>query len=183
MYFKETELPGAFIIELDKITDNRGFFARTWCREEFEKHGLNPNLAQCNLSFNEKRGTLRGMHFQTPPYQEAKLVSCIKGSIYDVIIDLRPEFPTYKNHFSIKLTADNRNCLYIPEGFAHGFMTLEDSTEVFYQISEFFKPDYAHGCRWNDSAFNINWPLSNPIMSERDKNCPDFEKVEEVLIR
>ena len=148
MVFEQTKLAGATVIELEKLEDKRGFFARTWCQREFEAHGLNPRLVQCNISYNKGKGTLRGMHFQAAPYQEAKLVRCTMGAVYDVIIDLRPESPTFMRHFGITLTPQARNMLYIPEGFAHGFLTLIDDTEVFYQMSEFYAPDYGRGVRW-----------------------------------
>src|SRR5210317_898218 len=143
MTFTETKLKGAFVIDLEPIQDERGFFARTWCKKEFEAHGLNPNLVQCNTSFNKKKGTLRGMHYQTAPYEEAKLIRCTMGSIYDVIIDLRKESETLKQWYACKLTAENRKMLYVPEGFAHGFQTLEDNSEVFYQMTEFYHPEHA----------------------------------------
>lgn len=174
MIFTETPLKGAYVIELEQIEDERGFFARSWCSGEFEKHGLNPNLAQCNVSFNKKKGTLRGMHYQAPPHEEAKLVRCTRGSLYDVIIDLRPDSPTFKKWFSVDLTAENRKQLYIPEGFAHGFVTLEDATEIFYQMTEFYHPNSAQGIRWNDPAFRVKWPLSDWIISERDRGYADF---------
>ena len=160
MIFTETKLKGAFIIDLEPIQDERGLFARTWCKKEFEDHGLNPNLVQCNTSFNKKKGTLRGMHYQAAPYEEAKLVRCTMGAIYDVIIDIRQGSKTYMQLFACELTAENRKMLYVPEGFAHGFQTLEDNTEVFYQMSEFYHPDYAKGIRWNDSAFIFNKAFS-----------------------
>ena len=176
MIFTETELKGAFIIKPERLEDERGFFARTWCQREFEAHGLNSRLVQCNISFNKKAGTLRGMHYQAAPYEEAKLVRCTQGAIYDAIIDLRPESPTFKQYTAIVLTAQNRKMLYVPEGFAHGFLTLEDHTEVFYQMSEFYAPEYARGIRWNDPAFNIQWPADVQIISDRDQNLPDFER-------
>jgi len=172
--FKEIRLKGAFVIDLERFEDERGFFARTWCKKEFEENGLNSNLAQCNTSFNKKKGTLRGMHYQTGPHAEAKLVRCTQGSIYDVIIDLRPDSKTYKNWFAIELNKDNHKMLYIPEHFAHGFLTLEDNTEVFYHISEFYYPESARGVRWDDPAFSIKWPIEVSIISERDRDCPDF---------
>jgi dTDP-4-dehydrorhamnose 3,5-epimerase len=172
--FKETPLKNAYVIELQRLEDERGFFARAWCQQEFEAHGLNPRLVQCNISFNHKKGTLRGMHYQAAPFEEAKLVRCTSGALYDVIIDLRPESPTYKQHFGVSLTPEARNMLYIPEGFAHGFLTLADSTEVFYQMSEFYAPDHARGVRWDDPAFNIEWPGPVQVISERDANYPDF---------
>jgi dTDP-4-dehydrorhamnose 3,5-epimerase len=172
--FTETQLQGAFIIEPERLEDTRGFFARTWCRREFEDQGLNSRLVQCSISFNNKKGTLRGMHYQTPPYAEAKLVRCTSGSIYDVLIDLRPESSTFKQHCAIVLSADNRKLLYVPENFAHGFQTLEDNTEIFYQMSEFYAPESAQGVRWNDPAFSIEWPDDKRIIVERDQEYPDF---------
>jgi dTDP-4-dehydrorhamnose 3,5-epimerase len=174
MLFTETKLQGAFIIDIDRIEDERGFFARTWCQREFEAHGLCTQLAQCNISFNKSKGTLRGMHYQAAPYAEAKLVRCTSGAIYDVIIDLRPDSPTFKRWVAVELTADNRRMLFIPEGFAHGFQTLADGTEVFYQMSQFYVPEYARGVRWDDPAFKISWPAEKRIISERDQAFPDF---------
>jgi dTDP-4-dehydrorhamnose 3,5-epimerase len=174
MIFTETKLKGAFIIDLEFREDERGFFARSWCAEEFDKFGLNPRLSQCNISFNKKRGTLRGMHYQVEPYSEAKLVRCTMGSIYDVIIDLRSGSPTFKNWFSVELSAQDHRALYVPVGFAHGFQTLTDSSEVFYQMSEFFHPECARGIRWNDPSFRIEWPISPPMLSIRDSGLPDF---------
>jgi dTDP-4-dehydrorhamnose 3,5-epimerase len=174
MIFRETKLKGAYIVDIERREDDRGFFARTWCLREFEAHGLNSRLAQCSISFNAKRGTLRGMHYQVKPFEEAKLVHCTMGSLCDVIVDLRPDSPTFKNHLSVVLTAENRTMLYVPEGFAHGFLTLEDETEVHYQISEFHAPGHARGFRWNDPAFGIAWPADEKVISERDLNYPDF---------
>jgi dTDP-4-dehydrorhamnose 3,5-epimerase len=174
MKFTETELKGSFIIEPEILEDERGFFARTWCRKEFEQQDLNPDLVQCNISFNRQRGTLRGMHYQDPPCEETKLVRCTLGAIYDVIIDLRPSSLTYKKWISMELTAENRKMIYIPEGFSHGFITLTDNTEVFYQMSEFYDPKYARGVRWNDPAFNIDWPHEVTVISEKDMQYPDF---------
>ena len=174
MRFFETPLKGAYIVETEIVKDDRGFFARAWCKNEFEQNGLNANLVQCNMSFNEKIGTLRGMHYQEEPYGEIKLVRCIKGAIYDVIIDIRKDSSTYKQWFSVELNYDNRKMLYVPEGFAHGFQTLEDNTEVFYQMSEFYYQDLAKGYRWDDKAFNINWPIEKKIISDKDKNYGDF---------
>lgn len=174
MIFTPTPLAGAYIIELQLHGDERGHFARTFCRNEFEAHGLNPCVAQCNISFNRKRGILRGMHYQAPPFWEVKLVRCTRGSIYDVIIDLRPDSPTFKQHFGAELSAANHRQMYVPEGFAHGFQTLEDESEVFYQMSQFYKADSGRGVRWNDAAFGIQWPVADPIMIERDRNYPDF---------
>lgn len=175
MIFKETKLKGVFIIEPERLEDERGFFARTWCKREFEVHGLNSNLIQCNISFNKIKGTLRGMHYQSDPHAEAKLVRCTQGSLYDVIIDLRQNSITYKNWFAVELNRDNYKMLYIPENFAHGFLTLEDNTEVLYYMSESYYPEYARSVRWNDTAFSIKWPTEVNILSERDRNCPDFE--------
>ncbi|HLF26890.1 MAG TPA: dTDP-4-dehydrorhamnose 3,5-epimerase [Anaerolineae bacterium] len=174
MIFTETKLPGATIIDLQRLGDERGFFARTWCAREFEEHGLSPRLAQCGLSFNQRAGTLRGMHYQVAPRQEAKLVRCTAGAIYDVIIDLRSDSPTFKQHLAVVLTAQNHKMLYIPEGFAHGLLTLEDDTEVLYQMSEFYAPEHARGVRWNDPAFGVEWPDAVQVISERDRSYPDF---------
>ncbi|EDN71405.1 dTDP-4-dehydrorhamnose 3,5-epimerase [Beggiatoa sp. PS] len=174
MKFTETRLPGAYLIEFEPITDERGFFARTWCQQEFEAHGLNPNLVQCNISFNKNKGTLRGMHYQVAPYEEAKLVRCTKGAIYDVIIDLHPESSTFKQWLAVELTANNQKMLYIPERFAHGFQTLADNTEVFYQMSTFYHPECARGLRWNDPAFKIKWATDKQIISAKDSQYSDF---------
>jgi dTDP-4-dehydrorhamnose 3,5-epimerase len=174
MIFKETSLKGAFIIEIERREDERGFFARTWDPHEFEAHGLNPRLAQCSVSYNKKKGTLRGMHYQEKPHEEAKLVRCTMGAIYDVIIDLRQESATFRQWTATELTADSRRMFYIPEGVAHGFLTLEDDTEIFYQMSEIQVPDKARGVRWNDPAFGVEWPMAVQVISERDKDYPDF---------
>ena len=170
MIFTETELSGAFVIDIEPLADERGFFARAWSRDEFERHGLNLRIVHCNISFNQKRGTLRGMHYQAPPFEEAKLVRCTRGAIYDVIIDLRGNSPTFHKWFSVELTAENHRALYVPEGFAHGFQTLMDNSEVFYQMSEIFHPEHARSLRWNDRAFEIAWPIPDPILSEKDSN-------------
>ncbi len=174
MIFMKTELRGAFIIEPERLEDERGFFARSWCKREFETHGLNPSLVQCNISFNRKKGTLRGMHYQVAPHEEAKLVRCTAGGIYDVIIDLRPDSPTFTQWISIELTEENRKMVFIPEGFAHGSLTLQDNTEVFYQMFEFYSPDCAKGIRWNDPVFGIQWPISVTVISEKDNHYPEF---------
>jgi len=174
MTFTETVLKGAFIVEPELLADERGFFARAWCQHEFHASGLNPRLTQCSISFNRKRGTLRGMHYQAKPYEEAKLVRCTMGSIYDVIIDLRPQSPTFLQHVAVVLTARNRLMLYAPEECAHGFQTLEDDTEVFYQMSQDYAPSHARGVRWNDRAFGIQWPVAERIISEKDQCLPDF---------
>jgi dTDP-4-dehydrorhamnose 3,5-epimerase len=174
MIFTETRLKGAYVIDLERLADERGFFARTWCQREFEAHGLNASLVQCNISFNEKKGTLRGMHFQVVPRAEAKLVRCTAGAIFDVIVDLRRDSGTFKQWTGVELSADNRRMLYVPEGFAHGFLTLLDNTEVFYQMSEFYSAEHARSVRWNDPAFGIQWPGEALIISERDHSHPDF---------
>ncbi len=174
MIFHETKLKGSFIIEPEKREDSRGYFARMWCQEEFKAHGLNPNLVQCSISFNSTIGTLRGMHFQLSPHEEAKLVRCTQGAIYDVIIDLRQHSPTVKLWIGETLTCENHKMMYVPEGFAHGFQTLEPNTEVFYQISDSYVPDCASGVRWNDPAFGIEWPsIHSRVMSSRDQNYSD----------
>lgn len=175
MIFKETKLKGAYIIEIEPIEDERGFFARSFCVKEFKEYGLNPNIAQCNISYNEKKGTLRGMHYQVAPHEEVKLVRCTMGAIYDVIIDLRPDSPTFKQWIGVELTKENHQMLYVPEGFAHGFQTLEDRTEVLYQISELHHPEWARGVRWNDPAFGIFWPVNVEIISVGDQQYPDFK--------
>lgn len=174
MIFTETKLKGAFIIELEKLEDERGFFARTYDRKEFASRDLNPNLAQFNVSFNKKKGTLRGMHYQAAPHEEAKLVRCTRGAMYDAIIDLRPGSPTFRQWISVELTSENHRMLYVPKGFAHGFQTLEDDTEVFYQMSEFFHPESGSGVRFDDPAFGIEWPLEEKVISEKDRRYPDF---------
>ncbi len=174
MNFIETELKGAFIIELQRHEDDRGFFARSWCAREFGKHGLNERLVQCNISFNHERGTVRGLHFQLSPHEEAKLVRCTRGAIHDVIVDLRPGSPTYLEHLGVELTQENRTMLYVPEHFAHGFQTLHDNTEIFYQMAEYYAADAEAGFRWNDPAFQITWPLDISVISPRDSEYPDF---------
>lgn len=175
MRFVPATLAGVYLVEPEMIADERGFFARTWCRNEFVDHGLNPNLMQCNISYNKLRGTLRGMHYQKGPHAEVKLVRCTQGAIYDVVIDLRVESPTYTQWFGTELTAENRKAIYVPEGLAHGFVTLTDDAEVLYQMSESYHAEYAAGVRWNDKAFSINWPLDVKVISERDGNYLDFE--------
>lgn len=174
MKFQETSLAGAFIIELDRIEDNRGFFSRSFCVEEFDKHGLNTPVNQCNISFNKHAGTLRGMHYQLAPYGEAKLIRCTKGSVYDVIVDLRRDSTTYLDWISIELNEKNHKMIYVPEGFAHGFQTLENDVEMFYQMSEFYNAESASGVRWNDPVLNIEWPLTEPSVSEKDAAYPDI---------
>jgi dTDP-4-dehydrorhamnose 3,5-epimerase len=172
--FKETHLKGVFVIELEKREDSRGFFARSYCWREFSEHGLNPTVVQCNVSCNTARGTLRGMHIQETPHQEAKLVRCTSGAVYDVVIDLRKDSRTRLQHFGVQLDAQNRLMLFVPEGFAHGFITLKDDTEVFYQMSEFYAPENSLGVRWNDPVFQIHWPLEPTTISERDRSYPDY---------
>ena len=172
--FTETLLTGAYIIEIERLQDERGFFARSWCQREFKKQGLNTNLVQCSVSFNSKKGTLRGMHYQIKPYAETKLVRCTMGSIYDVILDLRQGSTTYGQHMGVLLSASNHRMLYIPEGFAHGFITLEDNSEVFYQMTEFYAPDAARSIRWDDPQFAIAWPTEVQVISEKDRLIPDF---------
>lgn len=174
MLFHTTKIPGAVEIHLQPHLDDRGFFARSWCHDEFLAHGLNPKVAQCNISFNVRKGTLRGLHLQGPPHEEAKLVRCTRGAIYDVVVDLRPDSPKFTEWFAAVLTSTDRNALYIPEGCAHGFLTLEDDTEVFYQMSEFYSPETARGVRWNDPAFGIAWPRSVEVITEKDEAYPDF---------
>jgi dTDP-4-dehydrorhamnose 3,5-epimerase len=175
MIFTETKLKGSFIIDPKRLEDERGFFARTWCQRESAAYGLHPQWVQCNISFNRKKATLRGMHYQSPPAAEAKLVRCTRGAIYDVIIDLRPGCSTFKQWIGVELSTENRRMLYIPEGFAHGFLTLDDKTEIFYQMSEFYAPGCARGVRWNDPAFAIEWPIDVSMISEQDRSYPDFQ--------
>lgn len=174
MNFRETTLKGAFTIDLDRVADERGFFARSWCVKEFEAHGLETKLVQCNVSFSKSRGTLRGMHYQVAPAAEVKVVRCTQGAIHDVIVDLRPESPTYKQTFSVLLSADNRRMLYVPQCFAHGFLTLTDDAEVFYQMSEYYVPECARGFRWDDANFGISWPDQIQVISEKDRGYPGF---------
>jgi len=176
MVFKETELNGAYLINLEKNDDERGFFARSFCEKEFAAHNLTMQVKQCNISYNKKRGTLRGMHYQIAPHEEAKLVSCVRGAIYDVIIDLRLNSPTYCKWLAVELSAQNYTFFYIPKGFAHGFQTLAPDTVVLYQMSEFYYPESARGIRWNDPAFLIDWPSDNQIISVKDRAYPLFNK-------
>jgi dTDP-4-dehydrorhamnose 3,5-epimerase len=175
MKFDPTRLKGSFVIEPEPREDERGFFARVWCEREFKAHGLNSGLVQANLSYNRYRGTLRGLHYQVPPYAEAKLVRCVRGAIYDVIVDLRPESTTYLQWLGVTLTAANRQMLYVPEGFAHGFQTLEDHTEVFYQVTQFYTPGAERGARWDDPRFGIAWPAAeNRVISTKDQEWPPY---------
>ena len=170
MKFVETSLKGSYIIELEKLEDERGFFTRMWDEEIFQNKKLNSRLVQISLSSNKKKGTLRGMHFQEKPFEETKIVRCVKGKIFDVIIDLRSNSKTYKKWISIELNSNDLKMIYIPEGFAHGFQTLEDNTEVMYQMSNWFSPEHAKGIRWNDQKFNIKWPINEPIISKKDQS-------------
>lgn len=172
MIFTETKLKGSYIIDLDLLEDDRGFFARTYCSSEFEAQGLKPNVAQCNLSLNHKQGAVRGLHFQLPPAAETKLVRVVRGAINDVVIDLRPDSPTYMKHLSVELTAENRRALYIPEMFAHGYQTLTDNVEVLYQMGAAYAPEYARGVRYDDPAFGIRWPLPVTEISSKDQSWP-----------
>ncbi|MFI5323861.1 MAG: dTDP-4-dehydrorhamnose 3,5-epimerase [Thermodesulfobacteriota bacterium] len=177
MKFTETRLKGAFIIQPEPMSDERGFFARSWCVREFESRGLETRLVQCNISYNLRKGTLRGIHYQVPPFEEDKLVRCTRGSIHDVIVDLRRNSETFGKHIGITLTAENRTMLHIPKGFAHGFLTLEDDTEVHYQMSEFYAPECARGFRWDDPFLGIEWPWEVRVISEKDRSYPDFDLV------
>jgi dTDP-4-dehydrorhamnose 3,5-epimerase len=172
--FKPTDLPGACVIELERHEDARGYFARTFCEAEFAAHGLETRVAQCSVSFSRRKGTLRGMHYQLAPFEEVKLVRCIRGAILDVIIDLRRDSPAFKRHFAVQLDERSGTMLYVPAGFAHGFQTLEDDTEVFYQMSQVYSAGHARGVRWNDPAFGISWPADERTILERDREYPDF---------
>jgi dTDP-4-dehydrorhamnose 3,5-epimerase len=174
--FKETKIDGVVVVELEERRDERGFFARAWCEREFAEQGLNPRVAQINLSHNRLKGTVRGMHYQNAPHQEAKLIRCVRGAIYDVAIDVRPESRSYGQWLATELTAENRRLLYVPEGCAHGFQTLKDDTEVLYQASEFYAPDAEAGFRWDDPAIGIEWPeTAARVISDKDRSWPDFE--------
>ncbi|MGH7471453.1 MAG: dTDP-4-dehydrorhamnose 3,5-epimerase family protein [Longimicrobiales bacterium] len=179
MIIRPTPLAGAYVITPERREDQRGFFARVWCEHELAAQGLNTRVAQCSISYNQRRGTLRGMHFQVAPAAEIKLVRCIRGTIHDVIIDLRPDSHTYLQHYAVQLSGENRLALYVPEGFAHGFQTLVDDTEVYYQMNVIFAAEHARGVRWNDPAFGLSWPIPNPIILERDDHYADF--AEQVL--
>jgi dTDP-4-dehydrorhamnose 3,5-epimerase len=174
MIFEKTNLRDAYLIEVEKRSDERGFFARMWCRKEFEEHGIESQVVQTNISHNIKKGTLRGMHFQINPYQETKLVRCTRGAIHDVIIDLRPDSPTYGEWTGVELSADNYKMLFVPKNFAHGFQTLVDDTEVTYQVTEFYTPGAERGLRHDDPAFAISWPLPVSVISDKDRSWPAF---------
>jgi len=177
MIFLDTELTGAFVIEPEPICDERGFFARLWCQREFEARGLETRFVQSSISFNRRAGTLRGLHYQARPFEEVKIVRCTSGAIFDAVVDLSPASPTFGKHYSVVLSASNRRMLYVPRGFAHGFQTLEDDTEVTYQMSEFYHPEVARGVRWNDAAFGIDWPqVLHRTITPRDNTYPDFDK-------
>jgi dTDP-4-dehydrorhamnose 3,5-epimerase len=175
MIFKSTPLPGAFLIELEKRGDDRGFFARAFCENEFKSQGLSANFRQVNNSLSAQKGTLRGMHYQLAPKAENKLVRCIRGAFYDLILDLRPQSPTFGKSFGAELTADNRLMMYVPKGFAHGFITLTDDTEAFYFVDEFYAPEYERGVRYNDPKFSLAWPIKPVVISDKDKNSRDFD--------
>jgi dTDP-4-dehydrorhamnose 3,5-epimerase len=175
MIFLETGIAGAWVIEPDRLEDDRGFFARTWDADDFAERGLNTRLVQCSISYNRVRGTLRGLHYQAAPYEEAKLVRCTSGALFDVALDLRADSPTYGDWFGVELSADNRTALYVPEGCAHGFLTLDDGSEIHYQISERYMPAAARGVRWNDPAFAIEWPGEVVVINERDRSYPDAD--------
>jgi dTDP-4-dehydrorhamnose 3,5-epimerase len=175
MRFRETKLRGVFEIDVEAKSDDRGFFARTWCQKEFETHGLNSRIVQCSLSFNVRKGTLRGIHHQVAPYAETKLVRCTRGAIYDVVLDLRPSSPTFKGWIGVVLTAENRSAVYVPEGCAHGFLTVEDESEVLYQMSEFYNAESARGVRWDDPTFQITWPQRVQVISQLDRSYANFE--------
>jgi dTDP-4-dehydrorhamnose 3,5-epimerase len=178
MIFNETQLKGAFVLEIERREDSRGFFARTFCQKEFSDHGLKPIIAQANIAFNRKKGTLRGMHFQYPPAAETKLVRCTRGAIVDIIVDLRPESPTYLDHIAVDLSADNQRTLYVPERFAHGYQVLEDGTETSYQVGEFYTPGSEGGLRYDDPRLRLTWPLPVTEISEKDSNWNLLEVIE-----
>ena len=175
MKFNKTELKDAYLIEIEPINDHRGFFARTFCKKEFNKYGLDFDIVQNNLSLSYKKSTLRGMHYQVEGAEEIKVIRCIKGRILDVIIDIRTSSPTFGKHIKVELSDSNNLMLYVPRGFAHGFLTLEDNCEIFYLVSNFYTPDKERGIRWNDPFFKINWSIKNPIISEKDRNYGDYK--------
>jgi dTDP-4-dehydrorhamnose 3,5-epimerase len=175
MFFTQIRVAGAYVLDLERRTDDRGYFARAWCQGEFESRGLTGRLAQVNVSGNARKGTVRGMHYQISPYQEAKVVSCTRGGIYDVVVDLRPESPTHRCWAAVELTAGNRRMLYVPEGCAHGYQTLADDTELLYLMSEFYSPEHARGVRYDDPAFGIEWPLAVGALSDADRSWPDYQ--------
>lgn len=172
MKFIETPLAGLYVVEIEPLNDDRGFFARGFCARDFQAQGLEPTVAQCNISFNEKAGTLRGLHFQASPHEEAKLIRCTRGAIYDVAVDIRPNSPTYLKWYATELTSESRRMMFIPRGFGHGFQTTVDKSEVFYLMSEFYHPESARGLRWDDPMLRITWPIANPIISDKDRTYP-----------
>ncbi len=175
MIFTETKLKGAFIIEIQKLEDERGFFGRAWCQKEFEEYGLNPNICQINTSYTKKKGTIRGLHYQVNPYQETKFIRCTRGRIFDIIIDLRPGSPTFMQWIGNELSSANYKMVYVPENFAHGILTLEDNSEIYYPVTQFYTSGAERGIRWNDPAFNIKWPIEVEIVSDKDNSHPDFD--------
>lgn len=175
MLFIETKIKGAFVIELEKYSDDRGFFSRAWCQKEFKEQGINSQFVQANIGFSKNSATIRGIHYQIAPFEEAKLVRCIRGAIFDVVLDLRPELPSFKQWVGVELSDENRKMLYVPEGCAHGYQTLVDNTEVFYQVSQVYSPGSERGIRWNDPEFDIEWPIDEDlVISEKDQNWSDF---------
>jgi len=175
MIFTKTKIDGAYLIDVKKISDERGFFGRSFCQHEMKEHGLNETVAQTNLSHNSLKGTLRGLHYQIAPHEESKLVRCTRGSLFDVLVDLRKASPTYCQWFGTVLTADSFTMLYVPPGCAHGFLTLEDNTDIQYQVSSFYAPESERGLLWNDPAFNIEWPIAPAVISDKDRNQPTFD--------
>jgi dTDP-4-dehydrorhamnose 3,5-epimerase len=175
MFFNPTPLGGVFLIELDKKADERGFFARTYCTQEFGQHGLTTHICQANCSLSRQKGTLRGMHYQLAPKAETKIVRCLQGALYDVVLDLRPDSPTFGESFGCELSAENRRMMYVPKGFAHGFITLMDNTEALYFVDEFYSPENERGVRYDDPKFQIKWPAQATVISEKDRAYPDFD--------
>lgn len=176
MRFIPTPLPGAYLLELEERRDDRGFFARTFCARELEAHGLDPTVAQANVAVTFRRGTMRGMHYQVPPAEETKLVTCTRGAIYDVMVDLRPDSPTYKQHFGVELSAENRRSVYVPRGFAHGYLSLTDDVEARYHVGQFYSPGHERGFRWDDPAFGIEWPIEPTVVSEKDRSWAPYQE-------
>jgi dTDP-4-dehydrorhamnose 3,5-epimerase len=181
MIFTKGKIQDAYILDIEKYEDERGFFGRAFCQKEFKEHGLDQNVVQANVSFSKQRGTLRGLHYQTRPYREAKLMRCTRGAIYDVIADVRSDSPTFKQWMGVELTADNYRMLYVPKGCAHGFITLEDDTEALYQVSAFYAPEHERGLRYDDPAFGIEWPIDVQVISDKDRQWPDFEEASAVV--
>ena len=177
MKFQETKVKGAFVIEPEPFEDDRGYFNRAFCAREFEQAGLLTNIVQANMAGSRDKGTLRGMHYQVSPYEETKIFRCIKGAVFDVVLDVRPDSPSYGEWYGVELTPENRKMLYVPGGCAHGYLTLKDNTEVYYLVSEYYQPDAERGIRWNDPRFNIEWPLTeNLTLSDKDKAWPDYSE-------